>query len=356
MAHGARGDPGGLLAQPGERLSRGARPCRRSTSRSSSPRRASGTGSCAMRTTPDGVRFRTTLGAFVSSIGANAVLPARVGEALRVGIVRRRVPGSSVVTIAATIVLETAIEVAFGSRDDRHRLARGRRSAGRLGAAVSGSSHTRVVLGVTCLAFVAPRGRVRVSRARAALSRPHGGGLLDRAVATRLRRSGARLEAARLGSPARLRVRVPARVSRPRRSLDRARRRRRPERRRFGAAASGQRRDAAGRDRRRARRHRERRGVLGFGVGMQAATASPTWSSVPRPRAGRKSPRLRRLCDARASRRLQAGEQSLSERLGERSRSAVRGLGMTAVGQTCQRMASRLAAFAAAARQILAET
>lgn len=61
------------------------------------------------------VRFRTTLGAFVSSIGANAVLPARVGEALRVGVVRRNVPGSNVVTIAATIALETAIEVAFGA-------------------------------------------------------------------------------------------------------------------------------------------------------------------------------------------------------------------------------------------------
>lgn len=60
------------------------------------------------------VRFRTTLGAFVGAIGANAILPARVGEALRVGVVRRHVPGSSIVTIAATVVLETAIEVVFG--------------------------------------------------------------------------------------------------------------------------------------------------------------------------------------------------------------------------------------------------
>jgi uncharacterized membrane protein YbhN (UPF0104 family) len=61
------------------------------------------------------VPFRTTLGAFVGAIGANAVLPARVGEALRVGVVRRHVPDSSVITIAATIVLETAIEVVFGA-------------------------------------------------------------------------------------------------------------------------------------------------------------------------------------------------------------------------------------------------
>jgi glycosyltransferase 2 family protein len=61
------------------------------------------------------VRFRTTFGAFVSAIGANAVMPARVGEALRVGVVRRHIPGSSALTIAATVVLETAIEVAFGA-------------------------------------------------------------------------------------------------------------------------------------------------------------------------------------------------------------------------------------------------
>ena len=61
-----------------------------------------------------GLRFRTTLGAFMGMIGANAVLPARIGTALRLGIVRRRIPGSSVATIASTIVLETAIELAFG--------------------------------------------------------------------------------------------------------------------------------------------------------------------------------------------------------------------------------------------------
>lgn len=60
------------------------------------------------------VPFRTTFGAFVGSIGANAVLPARVGEALRVGIVRRGVADSSVVTIAATIALETTLEILFG--------------------------------------------------------------------------------------------------------------------------------------------------------------------------------------------------------------------------------------------------
>ena len=60
------------------------------------------------------VRFRTTYGAFAGAIGANAVLPARVGEALRLGIVRGRVPGSTVATISGTIVLEAVIEAIFG--------------------------------------------------------------------------------------------------------------------------------------------------------------------------------------------------------------------------------------------------
>ncbi len=60
------------------------------------------------------VSFRTTFAAFAGSAGASAVLPARAGEALRVGIIRRSVVESNVVTIAATIALETALEVLFG--------------------------------------------------------------------------------------------------------------------------------------------------------------------------------------------------------------------------------------------------
>ncbi len=64
---------------------------------------------------PEGeLRYRTAYGAFAGAIGANAVLPARVGEALRVGIMRKRLPGSSVASLAGTIVLETAIEIVFG--------------------------------------------------------------------------------------------------------------------------------------------------------------------------------------------------------------------------------------------------
>ena len=61
----------------------------------------------------DRVAFGTTLGAFAGATGANAVLPARIGEALKLGIVRRRLPGSTVPTVAGTIVLATVIEMVF---------------------------------------------------------------------------------------------------------------------------------------------------------------------------------------------------------------------------------------------------
>jgi uncharacterized membrane protein YbhN (UPF0104 family) len=59
------------------------------------------------------VRFRTTFGAFAGAIGANTFLPGKIGEALRLAIVRRRTRNSCSSTIAATMVLETAIETAF---------------------------------------------------------------------------------------------------------------------------------------------------------------------------------------------------------------------------------------------------
>ena len=61
-----------------------------------------------------GVTFGTTFGGFAGAIGANTILPARIGETLRLGVLRRRVPGSSTATIATTIVLEGAVEMIFG--------------------------------------------------------------------------------------------------------------------------------------------------------------------------------------------------------------------------------------------------
>src|SRR4051794_29864781 len=58
-------------------------------------------------------RFRVTLGAFTGSLGANVLLPARIGDALRLGIVRKHVRDGSGSTIAATLLVEAALETAF---------------------------------------------------------------------------------------------------------------------------------------------------------------------------------------------------------------------------------------------------
>jgi glycosyltransferase 2 family protein len=82
-------------------------------------------------------RFRVTFGAFTSAIAANVVLPAKIGEALRLGIVRRRVRDSCSSTIAATMVLDTAIEIAFSIAVIMVVLLAGR-SVGSLGAPLDG--------------------------------------------------------------------------------------------------------------------------------------------------------------------------------------------------------------------------
>lgn len=121
------------------------------------------------------LRFRTTLGAFAGAIGANAVLPARVGEALRLGIVRRRLPGSTVATIAGTMVLETAIEIVFGIVVIVIVLLSGR-SVGHIGTpATLVHSHPMMLpaVGVVALAVVifGLASRRRVMRAAAAIGR-----------------------------------------------------------------------------------------------------------------------------------------------------------------------------------------
>jgi len=64
---------------------------------------------------PARVPFRTSLAAFVGSVGANACVPARAGEAFRVGVVRRELPGSNVATLTGTLVLEATLELVFAA-------------------------------------------------------------------------------------------------------------------------------------------------------------------------------------------------------------------------------------------------
>lgn len=49
-----------------------------------------------------------------AGIGANAVLPARIGDPLRLLLIRRRVPGSTFATLASTLVAETTLDAVVG--------------------------------------------------------------------------------------------------------------------------------------------------------------------------------------------------------------------------------------------------
>jgi uncharacterized membrane protein YbhN (UPF0104 family) len=51
------------------------------------------------------VRWRTLYGGCLIGVGVNAIIPARVGDALKLVVVKRRVEGSTYPTLAATLVL-----------------------------------------------------------------------------------------------------------------------------------------------------------------------------------------------------------------------------------------------------------
>lgn len=57
------------------------------------------------------LRARTAFGAYVAGVGVNAAVPARVGDLVKVFLVRRRLPGSSYPTLAATLVAETVLDL-----------------------------------------------------------------------------------------------------------------------------------------------------------------------------------------------------------------------------------------------------
>jgi len=62
------------------------------------------------------VRWLPVFGAYVAGIGVNAIIPARVGDAVKVALAKQRIEGSSYATVAATLIVETLFDffVAFG--------------------------------------------------------------------------------------------------------------------------------------------------------------------------------------------------------------------------------------------------
>ena len=60
------------------------------------------------------VRWRDAFGAYAAAIGANALLPARGGDVLRLYIAKHRVEGSTYPTLGATLLAETIFDSAMG--------------------------------------------------------------------------------------------------------------------------------------------------------------------------------------------------------------------------------------------------
>jgi uncharacterized membrane protein YbhN (UPF0104 family) len=59
----------------------------------------------------DGLRARNVCGAYLAGSGLNAVVPARLGDVLKLWLVRRRVDGGRWSTLAATLLPETLFDV-----------------------------------------------------------------------------------------------------------------------------------------------------------------------------------------------------------------------------------------------------
>ena len=58
------------------------------------------------------VPWRTVLAGYAAGIGVNALIPARSGDLLKLFIVKRRIPGATYSTLAATLLVETLFDFA----------------------------------------------------------------------------------------------------------------------------------------------------------------------------------------------------------------------------------------------------
>lgn len=57
------------------------------------------------------VRWRHAFGAYTAGVAVNAILPARLGDPVKLALLRRRVEGSAYPTLAATLVAETLVDM-----------------------------------------------------------------------------------------------------------------------------------------------------------------------------------------------------------------------------------------------------
>jgi uncharacterized membrane protein YbhN (UPF0104 family) len=61
------------------------------------------------------VAFLPVLTGYAAGVALNAVLPARGGDAVKIGLVRAAIPGSTVVTLAATMSVLVALDILVGA-------------------------------------------------------------------------------------------------------------------------------------------------------------------------------------------------------------------------------------------------
>lgn len=61
------------------------------------------------------LRYRDTLGCYLCGIGVSAVVPARGGEVVKLGLVKRRAPATRVEGLVSTLVTESAFDTVAGA-------------------------------------------------------------------------------------------------------------------------------------------------------------------------------------------------------------------------------------------------
>jgi uncharacterized membrane protein YbhN (UPF0104 family) len=59
-------------------------------------------------------KYRSVFGAYVVGVGVNSIVPARAGDAVKLYLIKHRIPGSSYATLTPTLVAETLLDFVVG--------------------------------------------------------------------------------------------------------------------------------------------------------------------------------------------------------------------------------------------------
>lgn len=59
-------------------------------------------------------KFRSAFGAYVAGVGVNSIIPARAGDAVKLYLIKHRIPESSYATLTPTLVAETLLDFVVG--------------------------------------------------------------------------------------------------------------------------------------------------------------------------------------------------------------------------------------------------